>query len=66
MLTKGISANVQIDLRSASMSGPASKVQPIPLETFTTNKDMGRIVLRRNGETVAAGLYTDMHTQSLV
>lgn len=37
------------------MSGLAPTVRPIPLEPFTTNKDMGRILIRRGGETIGAG-----------
>ena len=55
VLTKGTSAEVRISLRTTSMSGPASRAQPIPLEPFATNKEMGRLLLRRGGETIAAG-----------
>lgn len=54
MLAKGISAEVQITLRSTTLSGP-SIVRPIPLEIFAANKDMGRILIRRGGETIGAG-----------
>ena len=54
MLTKGTSAEVQIVLRSTVVSG-ISSTSRIPLETFAANKDMGRILLRRGGETIAAG-----------
>ena len=40
------------------MSGPGGQNSAIPLEPFRINKDMGRILLRRNGETVAAGMIT--------
>lgn len=53
VLTKGVSAEVQITLRSAGGTGRAYSV---PLETFATNKEMGRILIRRSGETVAAGI----------
>lgn len=52
VLAKGVSAEVQITLRSA---GGAGKAYSMPLETFATNKEMGRILVRRGGETVAAG-----------
>ena len=55
VLTKGMSAEVEISLRSATYSGPASRVLPIPLEPFSVNKDMGRILVRRGGETIGAG-----------
>ncbi|KAK7060217.1 hypothetical protein VNI00_000982 [Paramarasmius palmivorus] len=53
VLTKGASAEVQIVLRTTSLSGP-SIARPIPLEPFSVNKDMGRILLRRGGETIGA------------
>lgn len=55
VLTKLVSAEVQISLRAGTMSGLAPTVRPIPLEPFTTNKDMGRILIRRGGETIGAG-----------
>ncbi|KAG5644569.1 hypothetical protein DXG03_008143 [Asterophora parasitica] len=55
VLTKGASAEVQISLRSTTLSGPAA-VRPIPLETFAVNKEMGRILIRRGGETIGAGI----------
>ncbi|KAG6831884.1 hypothetical protein H0H92_007001 [Tricholoma furcatifolium] len=55
VLTKGASAEVTINLRSTTMSGPAI-MRPIPLETFAANKDMGRILIRRGGETIGAGI----------
>lgn len=54
VLTKGTSAEVQIVLRSTMVSG-ISLVTRMPLENFAANKDMGRILLRRGGETIAAG-----------
>jgi hypothetical protein len=56
VLTKGTTAEVQIALRSAQVGGVSSIARGIPLETFAINKDMGRILIRRNGETVAAGV----------
>ncbi|KIY45914.1 hypothetical protein FISHEDRAFT_48274 [Fistulina hepatica ATCC 64428] len=53
MLSKGMSADVEITIRSLSQNAPP---RAIPLETFAVNKDMGRVLLRRNGETVAAGV----------
>lgn len=52
MVSKGASARVVIKLRSSATSG---KTASIPIETFASNKNMGRILLRRSGETVAAG-----------
>ena len=56
VLAKGASAEVQVTLRSASFAGPAARALPIPLESFATNKDMGRILIRRGGETIGAGM----------
>ncbi|EJD01255.1 EF Tu GTP binding domain-containing protein [Fomitiporia mediterranea MF3/22] len=58
VLTRGVSAEVKIALRGQSISGPAARAQPIPLEPFAANKDMGRLLLRRGGETIAAGMHT--------
>jgi elongation factor 1 alpha-like protein len=55
VLTKSTSAEVQITLRTSTMSGPSSAARAIPMETFAANKDMGRVLLRRGGETIAAG-----------
>ncbi|KAG5653090.1 hypothetical protein H0H81_002389 [Sphagnurus paluster] len=57
VLSKGTSAEVQISLRSTTFSGPAGAgVRPIPLEVFLVSKDMGRILIRRGGETIGAGI----------
>lgn len=56
VLTKGVSAEVQIALRGAQVGGVASAIRGIPLEPFASNKDMGRILIRRGGETIAAGM----------
>ncbi|KAK7695563.1 hypothetical protein QCA50_000199 [Cerrena zonata] len=60
VLTKSMSAEVQITLRSATISGPAARAQPIPLEPFSVNKEMGRILIRRGGETIGAGIVTEL------
>lgn len=36
---------------------PSSNV--IAIEKFSTNKDMGRILLRHEGETIAAGIIIE-------
>ncbi|KAI8326916.1 P-loop containing nucleoside triphosphate hydrolase protein [Blakeslea trispora] len=46
ILSKGMTAKVHIKLSQ----------HPIPLETFKDNKQLGRIMLRKDGETVAAGV----------
>ncbi|TFK73002.1 hypothetical protein BDN72DRAFT_835319 [Pluteus cervinus] len=56
VLSKGLSAEVQISLRTSSLSGSVSTVKSIPIEPFSVNKEMGRILLRRGGETIAAGV----------
>ncbi|CDO74289.1 hypothetical protein BN946_scf184663.g10 [Trametes cinnabarina] len=60
VLTKNMSAEVEISLRSSTYSGPASRALPIPIEPFSVNKDMGRILIRRGGETVAAGVVLEL------
>jgi elongation factor 1 alpha-like protein len=55
-----VSAEVQITIRSASLSGPAGRVQAVPLESFSTNKEMGRVLIRRSGETIAAGVVLNV------
>ncbi|GAA6061469.1 hypothetical protein JCM10212_005672, partial [Sporobolomyces blumeae] len=55
MLTKGSSARVTIQLRpSAGIRSSA-----IPIEPFAVNKNMGRVLFRRAGETVAAGIVLE-------
>lgn len=49
-LTKGMTAKVQIKLSQ----------RPIPLETFKDNKQLGRIMLRKDGETVAGGVVNQV------
>ncbi|KAJ1311279.1 hypothetical protein OPQ81_009777 [Rhizoctonia solani] len=58
VLPKSSSAKVTISLRAAS--GPSARPTSIPLEPFSTNKEMGRILLRRGGETIAAGIVTEI------
>lgn len=53
------SAKVEVTLRSTVLDGSSAQMSPIPLETFKTNKEMGRVLLRRGGETVAAGVETN-------
>jgi len=60
VLPKGSSARVRIAIRSSTISGPGGRAMPIPIETFNANKDMGRILLRRGGETIAAGIVTEL------
>lgn len=60
VLTKGTSAEVEISLRAGTLSGPSFSARPIPLEPFSVNKDMGRILVRRGGETISAGIIVDI------
>jgi len=62
VLTKGTSAEVQITLRSTQVSGSVAVTRGIPLETFTNNKEMGRILIRRGGETIAAGVVLEINS----
>jgi len=59
---KGTSAEVQIGLRptNVSVGGAVPVVRPILLEAFSQSKDMGRILIRRGGETIAAGELTHL------
>ncbi|WWC69235.1 uncharacterized protein I206_103172 [Kwoniella pini CBS 10737] len=52
VLKKGMLATIELTLRNLN--------QKIPLETINENKEMGRILLRRNGETIAAGVVTEL------
>ena len=54
MLTKGTSARIHVQLRNPT-SGPARKAE-MPLETFATNKSMGRVLFRRGGATIGASV----------
>jgi len=53
VLQKGVTATVELSLRALpNNSRPAT----IPLETASGNKEMGRVLIRRGGETIAAGM----------
>ena len=56
MLTKGCSARIKVQLRNAASGGRSGA---IPIEPFSVNKNMGRVLFRRNGETVAAGIVLE-------
>lgn len=53
-LGKGMTAKVKIQLSNRA----------IPLETFKQNKQLGRIMLRRGGETIAAGVVDEASLNS--
>jgi elongation factor 1 alpha-like protein len=50
VLSKGITAKVRITLNA-----------PLAIDTFANSRDLGRILLRMNGETVAAGIVLDVN-----
>jgi elongation factor 1 alpha-like protein len=53
VLQKGVTATVVLTLRSSP--GSTGRAPTIPLETAADNKEMGRVLIRRGGETIAAG-----------
>ncbi|KAJ6516206.1 EF Tu GTP binding domain-containing protein [Mycena sanguinolenta] len=55
VLAKASSAEVQITVRSIGSSG-----RSIPVELYAVNKAMGRVLIRREGETIAAGIVTEI------
>ncbi|GAA5943787.1 uncharacterized protein JCM15063_006493 [Sporobolomyces koalae] len=55
LLTKNSSARVLVQLRPA----PGIRSSKIPIEPFSINKSMGRVLFRRGGETVAAGIVLE-------
>ncbi|KAK8869588.1 hypothetical protein IAR55_000155 [Kwoniella newhampshirensis] len=58
VLQKGTTAMVELTLRPNGSSG--GRTPTIPLETAADNKEMGRVLIRRNGETIAAGMVTEI------
>jgi elongation factor 1 alpha-like protein len=50
MLTKGMSARIGVTLRTLQSAG--GRKLGIPLETFSVNKSMGKVLFRRAGETI--------------
>ncbi|KAK7061453.1 HBS1-like protein [Favolaschia claudopus] len=55
VLTKGSFAEVQVTIRPSGSSGNS-----IPIEPYAANKAMGRILIRREGETIAAGVIMEV------
>jgi elongation factor 1 alpha-like protein len=53
VLQKGTTASVEISIRATQ--GNSGRILGIPLETAKDNKEMGRVLIRRAGETIAAG-----------
>ncbi|KAL7424238.1 hypothetical protein Q5752_001824 [Cryptotrichosporon argae] len=57
VLQKGVTATVEITLRAPN---GAAKPPVLALETGAENKDMGRVLVRRAGETIAAGVVIEL------
>lgn len=57
VLQKGAHATVELTLRATSAS---SRTPTLPLETAADNKEMGRVLIRRGGETIAAGVVLEL------
>ena len=57
VLQKGAHATVELTLRATSGS---SRTPTLPLETAADNKEMGRVLIRRGGETIAAGVVLEL------
>lgn len=56
VLTKGCTAMVKVTVKAGGQAGQSSG---IPLEDAKTNKEMARVLMRMNGETVAAGIVVE-------
>lgn len=56
VLTSGSTAQAQISLQAGTGHGQTAGA---PIEEFRHNKEMARILLRRDGETVAAGIVLE-------
>lgn len=54
VLQKGVTASVELTLR-ATQGSNSGRAPSMPLETAVDNKEMGRVLIRRAGETIAAG-----------
>ncbi|KAJ1040674.1 hypothetical protein NDA11_000192 [Ustilago hordei] len=59
VLTKGCTAMVRVTVKAGGMAGQS---KGIPLEDAKTNKEMARVLMRMNGETVAAGIVVEAHS----
>ena len=53
VLQRGVTAIVELTLRSPP--GSTGRAPSMPLETGAENKEMGRVLIRRGGESIAAG-----------
>ncbi|ORY28311.1 P-loop containing nucleoside triphosphate hydrolase protein [Naematelia encephala] len=57
VLQKGMTGLVEISLRPGQGGG---RTPSVPLETAADNKEMGRVLIRRAGETIAAGIVQEI------
>ncbi|EJD53639.1 hypothetical protein AURDEDRAFT_52733 [Auricularia subglabra TFB-10046 SS5] len=55
VLQKNTAAVVQVTLRSTTLSGSVAASASLPVEPADVNKDMSRILIRSEGDTIAAG-----------
>ncbi|WWC60885.1 uncharacterized protein I303_103461 [Kwoniella dejecticola CBS 10117] len=63
VLQKGMTATIELTLRPSgnnTTNNNTNNLVRIPLETAQENKEMGRVLIRRNGETIAAGVVTEL------
>ncbi len=61
VLTKGSTAIVRVAVKAGGAAGQSSG---IPIEDAKSNKEMARVLMRMNGETVAAGIVMEAHSAS--
>lgn len=59
VLQKGVQAEIEITLRTPNQSSML-KAPSIAIEPASVNKEMGRVLLRRGGETIAAGVVMEL------
>lgn len=59
VLTKGSTAIVRVAVKAGGAAGQSSG---IPIEDAKSNKEMARVLMRMNGETVAAGIVMEAHS----
>ncbi|TIB65180.1 hypothetical protein E3P78_00705 [Wallemia ichthyophaga] len=63
VLSGNTAARVEMAVGSSSLTSQSGSGMPssnlIAIEKFSSNKDMGRILLRHEGETIAAGIIID-------
>lgn len=59
VLPRNSSARVEISVRPPAENS-TERQQTLSIETFKDNKEMGRILLRRGGQTVGAGIVLEI------